>query len=712
MEQIAKWIWLDRELYPQFEKNGENSPYCVAEFKKTYEISAPYTIRISADVRYLLYINGEQIGRGPTSPGSDFLFGKMEYGYFEEYEIDKTGSFEIRVLVSSKSTVLTEYPFGYPGLWVEIVSNGKVIGVSDESWEARPLVERKDVLLTDYTEKEKSFTPAKATVQTHSLLKSSLDKLTEEIIKPNVKLPFTVNAGEIGELEISFDKIYSAYPYILINATDTCAVTIESSEFSNVGFIREEVITDKRILHHSLRMRSIGQMKITVENRGSSAVSIENVFIKFIHYPVYNEGYLKTSDELINKIYSVCMHTLKICRQGIHLDSPTHQEHLACTGDYYIQALIEYLNMYDPTLTRLDILRTAEILRIQDGRLFHTSYSLIYPEWIYDYYQHTGDIELVNHTLPSLKLLLNRFDKYISSENGLIEYSPDYMFVDWVIAEKEKDAFLDGGELMTHGKMEGYSLHHPPKALGQSVLCMLYYNALNKINAIFTLVGEEKIAAECEKKAKCMKECINKHLFDKEKGLYKGGLNTPNYVESNAWLPENTSTVYYLKQANILAILYGIARDEDKERIKSHILKKPSIYEIQPYFYHFLFSALYKEGDFERYGISLARRYESILKKCDKGLGEAWENMNCDHSHAWGASVAYHIKKALSGFEILEPGYKKVKLNPNLMGLDYAELDITTPYGSIELSLKKGERVSINAPSQIQIIWDNEQILK
>ena len=81
---------------------------------------------------------------------------------------------------------------------------------------------------------------------------------------------------------------------------------------------------------------------------------------------------------------------------------------------------------------------------------------------------------------------------------------------------------------------------------------------------------------------------------------------------------------------------------------------------MQPYFYHFLLGAVYKADLFEKYGLMLIRKYESLLRKCEKGLSEAWENMDCDYSHAWGAAPLYYLKKALSGFEILEAGYKKI----------------------------------------------------
>ena len=698
MKQNTKFIWLDKSLYPQYEK-GE---FCMVEFKKEMYSNAPIEIEICAHTRYLLYVNGEYVGRGPTSVGGDFLNGEIKNPYYDTYVLPYQGSIEIRVIVTSTPTVLTEYDFGASGLWANVISAGNVISKTDESWDVRLLPERKHILYTDYTEAEHYYHKAKYISKEFDLVKGPTEHLTEEKILPIAFDKIVVESQKSVKTCLFFDKVYSAYPHISIKCDGKCTVNITSSENGVGGKLNETVITNKNVHHFSTRMRSIGQIELEITNEGETPVVIEDVYIDYVHYPVYEEGGFVSSDSLINKIYNLCMHTLKLCRQTIHLDSPTHQEHLACTGDYFIQSLIEYTSLNASELAKWDMKRTSNLLHIQNGRMFHTTYSLIYPWWIYEHYMYTGDEEVID--LSAIKLLLDRFDTYVSEENGLIEYAPDYMFVDWVVASCEKDEFLDGGKMMSHGKMEGYSLHHPPKALGQSVLCMFYYNALNKIAELYRIKNDLNGAKTCIKKAESIKNAINTHLLDKERGLYVGGLNTDNLVPENDWLPKNTKTVYYLKQANVLAVLFGIAPKEECQSILEYVVKDLTKLEMQPYFYHFLLNALYNEGLFGKYGMALIRRYESLLEKCDKGLSEAWENMDCDYSHAWGATPAYTLKRALSGIEILEPACKKIRLCPQLFDLESAEFEITTPYGKIEFSMKKGNNVSIKAPKEIEIV--------
>ncbi len=698
MKKNRKIIWLNSELYPEYEKGS----FCIAEFRKEIYSPGPVEIEICAHARYLLFVNGEYVGRGPTSVGGDFLNGVHKEAYFDSYVLPYSGKVEIKVLVTSVPTALTEYDFGASGLWLEVRCLGKLIHTADESWDVRPLPERKHICYTDYTESEHGYHKAKYVSGAFNFVPSPIPALTEEKISPVKFDKITVECGKSAKACLFFDKVYSAYPHIFINCDTKCTVNITSSENGEGGKFNETVVTDKSLHHFSPRMRSVGQIELEIINEGDSPVSVEDVYIDYVHYPVYEEGKFNCPDALISKIYDVCMHTLKICRQAIHLDSPTHQEHLACTGDYFIQSLIEYTSLNDGELAKWDIIRTSYQLLIQEGRLFHTTYSLIFPWWVHEHYMHTGDSEVINTS--ALKLLLDRFDTYVSKENGLLEYAPDYMFVDWVVASCDRDEFLDGGNMMSHGKMEGYSLHHPPKALGQSVLCMFYYNALNKMAELFKIRNDEKTACRCLERAQKIKDAINAHLFDKEKGLYVGGLNTDDLVPENQWLPKNTKTVYYLKQANTLAVLFGIAPKENRRSILEYVVTNLSKLEMQPYFYHFLLNALYDEGMFGEHGMALIRRYESLLKKCDKGLSEAWENMNCDYSHAWGATPAYTLKRALSGLEILEPSYKKIRLSPQLFDLENAEFEITTPYGKIEISMKKGEDVSIKAPKEIEII--------
>lgn len=697
---MSNWIWIE---------NKSSSDFVMAEFKREYNLSGKSTLKICADTSYELYINNSLVGRGPVSPGGDFGIEQgvkgLKYSYYDTYTINKQGRVEIRVVVTSVPTVMKEYTFNQAGLWVQLWQSGTLIGQTDTTWSARLLAERISVIQSDYT-KEGIPCSTQALSQIHSLKKSPLKRRRTTKIVPTTFEKITIKGGESKKIKYEFDKIYSAYTYISIKCNAEICAKITTEEIDGITVITEEIKTNKSIVHRSQRMFSVGQITLEITNNSTTACEIDDLAIEYIRYPIKNNAYFKCSNEDLNKIYDVCMHTLEICRQDIHLDSPTHQEPLACTGDYYIQALMEYLNIYDPSLTAFDIYRTAERLKYAKGFMFHTTYSLMVPMWLWDYYEFTGDKKLINKTKKALTCLFSRFDKYFSTENNLVEKAPNYMFVDWIVMKDAPDPYGDARDMMSHGKIDGFSLHHPPKALGQSVLCMFYYQALITGAKIYRLINNEAKAQALESRAIDLKKAINTHLFDKEKGLYIGGLTTPDMVKPNEWLPQNIQRTFYLKQANVLAVLFDIAPSEQRARILDYVCSPLRKEEMQPYFYHFLLEALYKEGLFEKYGLDLIYRYNDLINKTDKGLCEAWEYIKCDCSHAWGGTPAYILKKAISGFEIIEPAYKKIRLKPSLFGLDFASLNISTPYGNIDITLHKNQKPNIVAPSQIEIVLE------
>lgn len=83
-----------------------------------------------------------------------------------------------------------------------------------------------------------------------------------------------------------------------------------------------------------------------------------------------------------------------------------------------------------------------------------------------------------------------------------------------------------------------------------------------------------------------------------------------------------------------------------------------------------------------------------------------------DHSHAWGGTPLYSIPKALLGIDILEAGYRKIRLAPSLLGLEAASVEIPTPFGKISCIMKKGEKIKLNVPKEITVEYKKIQINK
>ena len=374
---------------------------------------------------------------------------------------------------------------------------------------------------------------------------------------------------------------------------------------------------------------------------------------------------------------------MKICRQSVELDSSKHQENLQCAGDYHIASLMNYYADGDASLTRFDIMRIARYLEMSDGYMFHTTYGLIWVQMIYEYYMHSGDTEILRFVKPALDKLLSRHAATTNAQ-GLIDKPLNYMFVDWI-------------------DVDGYTMHHPPKALGQTVLNAFYYQALKNGATMYEIIDEKALSKQCVEKAEKLKNAFH-IFFDKEQGLYFDGLNDVD--KGNEWTPQNTKKRYYSWHSNTLAVLYDLAPVEKQSEIIEKMLNDNALISPQPYFMHFVLEAIYKVGLFEKYGMEQLSRWK-YMTKFPKGLVEGWvdcEAYSYDYSHVWAGTPTYQLPQKLSGLKILEAGFGKISLKPQLFGLEWAKIKIPTPKGVLKIDIKKGEKAKIDVPNGIMYI--------
>ena len=696
------FIWLPSKLYPDNQNTFFNplaeskgaGNYTVCRVSKKYIFAEEIThldITFSADTTCLLMVNGQAAARGPAYSGGDFLNNeKSRQDYYSlcfEYSLNsKEVLFES--IVRMMPYHLCEYSRGQGGFYLKCVAhlkNGKTcVLLSDDSWDIE--------LLNSYTSPHFFDNTIKNEPPTKAEIKDDIWEPTPAPIPPctleNLSLhTYTVKAGERFKKTISYDKIHACYLTVLSKTSGKVAVNISVYE-ADERYQMTRCIFDKDDVYYGLELISLGGYDIEISNEGDSDSEITVIFDSS-YFPVNVCAKSEVSDNELNTLLEICAHTLKYCRQLHHLDSPKHCEPLACVGDYYIEMLMTMFSYGDMRLCEFDLRRIARTISDNDGRLFHTTYSLIWVKMVYECYMITGDISLLDDCKKALDLLISRFECYMG-ENGLVETPPDYMFIDWLFPD-------------------GISTHHPPKALGQACLNMFLYGALNSAADIYSALGYDEMARMQKAKAASLKKSILTNLYDKKKGLFFEGLNTET-PSRLLWQyqPPNVEKRYYRRHANILAVYFGILEGDEAKILLERIYNDESLGEVQPYFMHFWFGAIYKAGMCEKYTLPLLNLWKSAIKECSKGLPEGFykpePSYKFDRSHAWGGTPLYSLPMAILGLEILEPGFKKIRLNPNLLGLDLANIEIASPYGIIRVELKQNKKPKISAPHEIDIV--------
>ncbi|MCR5041946.1 MAG: hypothetical protein K6C36_07625, partial [Clostridia bacterium] len=516
-------------------------------------------------------------------------------------------------------------------------------------------------------------------------------------------LEFTERRAGTSSKEIELDKVYACYVSVRVSGAPA-RVKLTGYELPGGSDFAYDLDFSRPGEYHGMELHAVGGVRIELEKPMSGETSVSAELLAS-SYPTPYRARTVTSDAELDRVLDVCAHSLKYCRQSIHLDSPKHCEPLACTGDYYIETLMTAFTYGDMRLAAFDVRRTAKSLSRHDGRIFHTSYSLIWALMLWDVYMLTGERRLLSDCRGALYRLLARFDGYLG-ENGLIETPPDYMFVDW----------LDP---------DGINLHHPPKALGQTCLCMFYFGALRTAEKIYRELGDEAEARECFEKSAALRQACLANLWDHGRGLFFEGLNTPTPEELLCnYMPRNVEKRYYRRHANILAAYFGFfgsrpagtashTGDSADAQLLRRVIEDDSLGPVQPYFRHFLLDAVYRNGLREEYTLKLLDAWKPFVRECPKGLPEGFykptPDYSFDRSHAWAGTPAYALPLALSGLKITEPGFRRISLSPSSLGLERAKVAIPTPFGTVEITVTRDGAAGVRVPEGVELEQTKEE---
>ncbi len=703
MPQRDCWIWLPESAYPEAQSTVYSAlsdtsagNYLVAEFQRCYSFDQPVRrmrLRVSGDTAFRLYLNDQAIVTGPPCVGGDFIGNETAREHFFAYETEispDTAILSLRAEVRMCPVQICEYSKGRGGfmLWAKLTfEDGSQAEISTgKGWLCRKLSAYTAARSFDGRCAPTALMPAEAISDVWHCETAPIPPRVERTIQPEgSKIAF----GPLEEKNVilPLDRIWAGFVQIAARCRGEVRVRVACREIDEEGSGEEALFVSDGV-YRGFTLHSAGSLKVTCKNLSQAPAELCISFIE-THYPAEEAARTTVYDEQIDQVLKTAAHTLMICRQTHHLDSPRHCEPLACTGDYYIESLMTLFSYGDMRLSAFDVLRTAHLLERESGRMFHTSYSLIWVLMLRDTYMAMGDLALLKRCESALDLLLKRFAGYLG-ENGLLETPPDYMFVDWIY-------------------IDGFTLHHPPKALGQSCLNMYYYAALCGAAQLYQWLGRMTAAAECLKRAALLRQAINELLFDPEANAYCEGLNTKTAEDLiGGWMPQNTGKRYIRKHANILAACFGVCDDETGKDLIDRIMREEIEGDCQPYFQHFLLEAVYRLGLREKYTLEIVRRWIPSVQECPKGLAEGFykpePGYRFDHSHAWGGSPLYALPKAIMGLEILSPGMTRIRLRPSTLGLKAAHAELMTPCGPVVLDVQEGKAPIITHPADVQVI--------
>lgn len=730
-DNSAKWIWLPHDKWPDlqssrvsvFEEDSSVKGTQICAFQKTFTITKAdrASLVMTADSVYTAYMNGTRIGSGPARVGGDYANTEApNWWFYDEYDVGELlqeGENVLSVEAQLGPVRQYDYSVGRGGLLVDLLigpdgdgEEQKCHVVSDESWSCEPLFAWQGTRYLDERSLPCGWPQSELNgadvahaeslrVAPWRLRSSEQTALRTLTVHPGALIaPFAVqsrrieeNPGDNGDLGfrivhggpctfwIDYGRIYAAR--LAIEAT-------ASNEGAKVEFELQEVAgrTDKNgapeilILgggknsFHSLELHSGRYLKVTVSNMAEDVYFTQIDLISETYFG-RQIGSFNCSSRELNDAYATSVWVDSLCGQSIHLDSPVHQEGLGCIGDYLIESLVDAYAFGDQTLARADIKRTALLLRQKNGVMFHTSYALLWISMVRNYWQLTGDADLVREVIDCVQLLLARYHKYVGA-SGLIEDAPNYMFIDWV-------------------KVGPYNLHHPPRFLGQGSMTAFYIGALNSAQELFDVLGlmsDHDVAAQ---RARDATDAFRRLLWRKDQGYFCDGLLGSPSRPPTKWLPTDSGkSESFSQHTQVLAIANGISSDAEAKELLRRALWDQALVQMQPYFLHFAFEAAARCGLTNELAEDLFARWRAGALEVPGGLKEmagADSQMNCDYSHGWCGTPGYQLPARVVGIEPMSPGFTVAKIAPNLGTLKWAEAQVPTPLGLIDARFQRDD---------------------
>lgn len=172
-----------------------------------------------------------------------------------------------------------------------------------------------------------------------------------------------------------------------------------------------------------------------------------------------------------------------------------------------------------------------------------STFSLHYIFLLHEYWQRTGDLDLLQQYRTDVDRILDYFDRHIGP-SGLVEGLGYWDFVDW------QDAWVD------NAGRPGATKQGP-----STIINLMYGKALLAGSEIWAAAGRPPLSLEYQARQKAIAKRVQALCWDGERGLYREGPDYPEYTQhAQAW-----------------AVLNGLVSGPDARALMERTMADPDI---------------------------------------------------------------------------------------------------------------------------------------
>lgn len=413
----------------------------------------------------------------------------------------------------------------------------------------------------------------------------------------------------------------------------------------------------------------------------SGAMRVYDATATLVHYPVQHEGTFICSDPLLNRAWEISAYTTKCCMQQYY-EEGVKRDGLLWIGDYRIQYLCNALLFGDVELARHSLRLIAASQHDQGDLTGHLPSNATRA----GAYQHPWNINYMPCVPEVLQdgVLVNYEADFISGLKEYYDFTGDADLVRelWPTVCRVLDALrtLDLTTVTPGLAVIGFHIDHQSDRVGgaHSALAACCYVAVRDAIALARLVGDDATRAQCEQDLAELHTLCHGY-YAPELGFFRD--------EYDALRPS--------LNANALLSMTGVAGDRTACRDLLHrVAAQPDVYHPTGGISFFWWlQGLFQAGMVD-VGLAEMRRYWGQMlandaTSCWEGVDatlpgiERFDGAAISHCHGWSAGPAYFLPAYVLGVQPAAPGFTRVRIQPNLADLDFAEGTIPTPLGEI-----------------------------
>ena len=231
-----------------------------------------------------------------------------------------------------------------------------------------------------------------------------------------------------------------------------------------------------------------------------------------------------------------------------------------------------------------------------------------------------------------------------------------------------------------------------------TVISLQFVYALERAAELEAQLGVRGLADHYRSLAQKVRDAVRTRSWDAARRLFR---DTP---EGNT----------YSQQANVMAVLTDAVAPADQTALMERVLSDATLTQSTYYFSYYQLEALRKAGLGDRYIDQLAA-WRGMLALGLTTVPETPDPTRSD-SHAWSAHPNYGLLATVLGVRPAEPGFKTVRIEPHLGPLRRAEGRVPHPRGDIEVRLVRtdggGLRGEVTLPEGVKGVleWGGKEI--